>query len=127
MKLNTVFLLCLAAIFFIFGGAYFLYPENMAALAGIQLSSTPARIDIWAIYAGMQIGFGAFLLRSALSHFAIDAALLMVAYIVGGIALLRFLGILYYASFDVYSLSALAFEGPVAVIAWRLFLNHKAP
>jgi hypothetical protein len=125
MKVTTLFLLCVAALFFGFGTAYFLHPEEMAALSGVQLTSTPAKIDVWAIYAGVQIGFGAFLLRSALTHFATDAALLMVAYIVGGIALLRTMGIFYYASFDMFSLGALAFEGPTAIIAWLLFLKHQ--
>jgi hypothetical protein len=90
------------------------------------LLSIPAKIDNWAIYAGVQIGFGAFLMRCALSNFAHDAALLSVAYVVGGIALLRVIGIGYYASFDLFSLGGLAFEAPTAITAWLLFRRMRS-
>lgn len=122
---EKIFLIIVASLFSGFGVAYFLYPLPMSALSGMQLPSIPSQVDVWAIYAGVQIGLGAYLFRSVLSNFAIDASLLMVAYLVGGIALLRTMGIFYYASFDQYSLGALAFEGPVAVVAWILFLQRN--
>jgi hypothetical protein len=122
---EKIFLTLVASLFAGFGVAYFLYPLEMAALSGMQLPSIPSRVDVWAIYAGVQIGLGAYLFRSVLSNFAMDASLLMVAYLVGGIALLRTIGIFYYASFDSYSLAALAFEGPTAIAAWIMFLRYK--
>lgn len=110
-----------------FGIAYFLYPLPMAGLSGLIAPTVPAKIDVWAIYAGVQIGFSAYLFRSILTDFALDASLLMVAYLVGGIALLRCMGIFYYASFDLFSVGALAIEGPVAIIAWLLFLRSNKP
>jgi hypothetical protein len=122
---EKIFLTLVASLFAGFGVAYFLYPLEMAALSGMQLPVIPSRIDVWAIYAGVQIGLGAYLFRSVWSNFAIDASLLMVAYLVGGIALLRTIGVFYYASFDTYSLGALVFEGPAAITAWMLFLRYN--
>ncbi len=123
MNREKLFLTIVASLFSGFGAAYFLYPLEMSALSGMQLPGIPSRVDVWAIYAGVQIGLGAYLFRSVSTNFAIDASLLMVAYLVGGIALLRTLGVFYYASFDQYSLGALAFEGPVSLLAWYLFLQ----
>jgi hypothetical protein len=118
-----IYLLVIGVIFFGFGMAYLVYPITMIELSGMQIPTATSKADTWAIYAGIQIGFGLFLLYCSRNFELFNAGLLSITFIFGGVAIGRTLGMIYFNTFDQYSLSALAFEWPGTLIA--IFLHQK--
>ena len=128
-KFTQIFILIIGLIFLGFGLAYLFFPVTMIELSGMEIPTLVAKVDTWAIYAGIQIGFGVFLILCSKNASLFTAALLSIAFIFGGVAIGRTLGIVYYASYDQYSLSALLFEWPGTLIALFLYksrLKHES-
>jgi Domain of unknown function (DUF4345) len=61
-----LFLALIAATYAIFGFIFLFNPSEMAAMLGVTFLSTAARTDFRAMYGGLEIGVGAFLLVCAL-------------------------------------------------------------
>ena len=105
---NAIFRLCFA---------YLIFPTAMIGLTGMEIQTATAKADVWAIYSGIQIGFGLFLLLCSRKSALYQAALLSIVFILGGVAVGRTLGILIYDAYDTYSFSALAFEWTGSIVA----------
>jgi len=63
-----------AIAFLVFGIAFTFWPEAMAAVMEIRLSTATAHVDFAATYGGFELGFGAFLLLCLRVHFNTHAA-----------------------------------------------------
>lgn len=125
-KIVRFYLVVVGLIFFGFGMAYFLYPVTMIEFSGMKIPTATAKADTWAIYAGIQMGFGLFLLACSRRLELFEAGLLSIAFVFGGVAIGRTLGIFYFSAFDQYSLAALVFEWPGALISiWLLAKSKK--
>jgi hypothetical protein len=124
-KIVTLYLVVVGLIFFSFGMAYFIFPVTMIEFSGMKIPTATAKADTWAIYAGIQIGFGLFLLACSKKLELSEAGLLAIAFVFGGVAIGRTLGMLYFDAFDQYSLAALAFEWPGALISIWLLVKSK--
>jgi hypothetical protein len=120
-----IYLVIIGLIFFSFGMAYFVYPVTMIEFSGMKIPTATAKADTWAIYAGIQIGFGLFLLACSRRLELFEAGLLSIAFVFGGVAIGRTLGIFYFDAFDQYSLAALVFEWPGALISILLLVKSK--
>ena len=112
-------LLGLCGLIFVgYGVACLIDPYLAANNASLTITNGDAFAEMAAMYGGLQTGFGLFCLlcawRPALRH----AGLLMLAFVVGGLALARG-----YGAFDAdwmvggYTWGALAFEAIVAALA----------
>lgn len=93
MKPARIILYIFGAGFVAFGLMGLLLPESLVALIDIELNSVQARTEITAMYGGMQIGIGAFLLMAALNETWIRPAMAAVICMCLGLASARLLGI----------------------------------
>ena len=117
----SIYLLLIGFVFIVFGFAYLFFPSLMIEQSGMQIPTPGSKADAWAMYAGLQIGFGAFLLVCAKEPHLRAAGFLSVAFIFGGIAIGRTLGVMYFQAGDLFNLSALSIEWPGALFALYLF------
>lgn len=125
MKQNmvSIYLFIIGILFIGFGFSYLFFPTEMIALTGMEIQTATAKTDVWAIYSGIQIGFGSYLILCSRYTELYKAGLLSIVFILGGVAIGRTLGILIYEAHDIYSLSALAFEWIGTFVA--LWLNAR--
>ncbi len=121
----SMYLLFVGLVFIAFGLAYLFFPLLMIEQSGMQIPTPGAKADAWAMYAGLQIGFGAFLVLCARHEHLKSAGFLSVAFIFGGIALGRTLGVFYFHAADAFNLSALGIEWPGALFALFLYRKHQ--
>lgn len=125
MKQNIVqiYLIFIGILFISFGFSYLFFPAEMIALSGMEIPTATAKADVWAIYTGIQIGFGLYLLLCSRNLELYKAGLLSIVFILGGVAIGRTLGVLKFEAYDIYSLSAFAFEWAGTFVA--LWLNAR--
>lgn len=76
-----------------FGLAYMLWSVPMARLTEIPLPTPTARIDFAAIYGGVQLGFGAFLLRCARRPDGLAVGLSAATFVLAAIGTVRLLSL----------------------------------
>ena len=126
MKKNIApfYLIFVGLLFAGFGLAYLFYPLLLIEQSGMQTPTAGAKADVWAMYAGLQMGFGLFLLVCAKQSQLQLAGLLCISFIFGGIAIGRTFGVIYYQAFDIFNLSALCLEWPGTLIAIYLYKQH---
>ncbi len=118
------YLLVLAALFGLFGLLYLLFPEPLAASAGIS-ASAGGLTDVRATYGGFQLGFALFLGWSALAPARHPAALLATAAVVGGVGLARLFGLAVDAAPSSFHFVGLAFEVPLTLASVFLFQRAR--
>ena len=121
MTMNKLFLGFVGGIFMLMGVLYALNPSGMLSITGMQIPTSQATIDAVAVYAGIQLGFGGFLIMAARNAALQLAALLSTACILGGLALARTLSMVWLADYDSFHIGALLFEWPIALMAWRSY------
>ena len=125
MKAQTIFLWVMG-VFMIFSGiCYVAMTETVLGLSGMLVPTPTGKIDAWATYGGLMIGFGSWQVRSAWKQESIPATLMVTVYIMGSFAFLRLLGMVVHGFADTFLVAALAFEIPITLLAWWLY--HKAP
>lgn len=81
-----------ALIFAALGVACAVAPERMAAAVGLVAATGTARAEVMAMYGGLELGIGAFLLQCMRRD--LDLALQFVALSLGGLGGLRLVGML---------------------------------
>jgi hypothetical protein len=77
-----------------FGAAFLAYPGDMAAMVSLVLINSSARTDVRAIYGGMELGVGVFLLACALRRDFVRVGLFASACVLVAMATSRFVGLL---------------------------------
>ncbi len=91
--LAQLFLMLAALLFAGFGLASLFQPERIAGMVGIRASTTAGRSEIRAVYGGLELGLGAFLVYCALDAQRLELGLLLVVLTYGAAAVGRMIGI----------------------------------
>jgi hypothetical protein len=102
--------------FVAFGVAYLVDPHGMMELVGLQLTTATAAADVRAIYGGLQLAVGVFLLACARRDDWMLPGLLATSYVFSFVAGARIVGIARDRATDGVTLGALAVEISCAVI-----------
>ncbi len=110
--LAQLFLMLAALLFAGFGLASLFQPERIAGMVGIQPSTTAGRSEIRAVYGGLELGLGAFLVYCALDAQRLELGLLLVVLTYGAAAVGRMIGI--------------ALDRPVEAVTRRILVAEVA-
>lgn len=100
-----------------FGVAFVLRPVEMAGVLHLSLSAPSARIEVRAVYGGMQVGLGVFLLVCAMRRNLLRVGLSAAACVFTGLAVARFFGLMLEGFSQPLMLIVLMLEAMVAVLA----------
>ena len=115
------FILWVTALIFIsYGLACLFWPELPAGYAGLDMLNGDAQVEIGAMYGGLQTAFGIACLLGAVRNDLQRHMLLMVALVVGGLAIGRIYGAFLVAGvgpLGVYTWGAMAFEVTTTLLA----------
>ncbi|MAR90334.1 MAG: DUF4345 domain-containing protein [Pseudomonadota bacterium] len=114
MKLIKGFLL-LNAVAWLFYGIYcLLQPALLTELTGMQITTPTAVTEVRAMYGGVQMAIGVVCLLALFNPGLLRPALVMLTFVMAGLALARTLGLLLDGSTTGYVLGAIAFEAVFA-------------
>lgn len=87
-----VILGCAAGVYIVFGLAFILQPRGLASLVGIGLTTPGSVVDFGAVYGGLELGLGLFLLTCFLRRPWLAPGLALTAMSFGGAFLARLYG-----------------------------------
>ena len=125
--MERAFLFLVAAIIVGYGIACAADPTLPARLAGLSVLSSDGYAELGAMYGGLQIGVGLFLVLGACSPAWQRSALLVCLFVFGPLALLRGVSALRREDpVGSYTLGALAFESFVVIFA-ALLVRRSTP
>ncbi len=124
MSIVRGYLLAIGLLLVAFGVAYLIAPVPMAALAGLDLPTPLALIEVRGFYGGQLVGLGGFILLGVSRPRFVVPGLLLTALSLGGTAFGRIVGILATGSLPPMIVVALILE--IAGSAVAVFLmNHE--
>ena len=116
--LGKVVLWFSAVVFGGYGIVCLISPELPAGYAGLIIDSGDARIELAAMYGGLQTAFGVFCLLGALRNDLYRPALISIVLLAGGLALARLYSTLTGSeTVGSYTYGALVFEFTTAILA----------
>ena len=122
-----VVLWALAVVFVGFGLAALIQPSLMTGPPGLDASAPGAVTEVRALYGGLQLGLGAFLIWAALEPTRWAPALLGYGFIIGAVGDCRFIGLLIDGNWTGFHLFALGFEWITASVALLLWWRLRRP
>ncbi len=120
--LAQLFLMLAALLFAGFGLASLFQPERIAGMVGIRPSTTAGRSEIRAVYGGLELGLGAFLVYCALDAQRLELGLLLVVLTYGAAAAGRMIGIALDRPVETVTRRILVAEVAFAIVGWVLLL-----
>ncbi len=120
--LAQLFLMLAALLFAGFGLASLFQPERIAGMVGIRPSTTAGRSEIRAVYGGLELGLGAFLVYCALDAQRLELGLLLVVLTYGAAAAGRMIGIALDRPVEAVTRRILVAEVAFAIVGWVLLL-----
>lgn len=120
--LAQLFLMLAALLFAGFGLASLFQPERIAGMVGIRPSTTAGRSEIRAVYGGLELGLGAFLVYCALDAQRLELGLLLVVLTYGAAAVGRMIGIALDRPVETVTRRILVAEVAFAIVGWVLLL-----
>lgn len=106
-----------ATIFIGYGLICFLYPGFVASIVSLEPTGESALIELRAMYGGLQMAIGLLALSGALMAELRRPTLLMILFLLGGLALARTLAVMISGIWDFYNLFALVYEISTALAA----------
>ncbi|ARN76028.1 DUF4345 domain-containing protein [Oceanicoccus sagamiensis] len=124
MKLARGFLIFNGLIFGSYGIQCLLDPAVVSELTGMQLSTNTAIIEVRAMYGGLQLTMGLYLLYCAMQIVRVSQGLLVAIFIFAGMAGARSFGLAIDGGDSGYNIAATAYESICGVIA--VFLLQKS-
>ena len=98
-------------------------PGFLEGFAGVAATSTTGKIELVAMYGGLQTGLGILALCGAFRPAYVHAALINVAFLLSGLGLFRLYAALSAGEFSSYTVQGMAFELTFAAIA--IFLLRR--
>lgn len=107
----------LGVVFVVFGGIAMVQPTSMTGPPGIDASALGAMTEVRAVYGGLQLGFGAFLIWAARNGSRWTHALIAYGFLIGGVGLCRLVGLLIEGHWSGFHVFALCFEWITAGLA----------
>jgi hypothetical protein len=123
---TRVFLGIQTLIWLPYGIFCFFRPEFLHTAAGIGLGSATASTEIRAMYGGLQVAIGAMTLAGLLRADLTRTALLLLAFLVTGLATARLAGLGLDGGLSAYTMGGLVFETVTAGLAIKL-LSGASP
>jgi hypothetical protein len=126
MLLGKIILGISALAFVGYGLVSLVSPEVPAGLVDLQMNSGDAFAEVAAIYGGLQTALGVFFLLALINPAHYRAGLLVLLLVMGGLALARFIALWVTAdAIGSYTVSALAFEAAMALLAAYAYWNKN--
>jgi hypothetical protein len=119
------YLLVIGLLLVAFGLAYLIAPAPMAALAGLELPSPLAFIEVRGFYGGQLVGLGGFVLLGVSKPPFVVPGLLLTAFSLGGTAFGRIAGVLAAGSLPPMILAALVLEITGSGVAVLLLIRER--
>lgn len=110
----------LAVVFVAFGVVALIQPSAMTGPPGLDASAAGAVTEVRALYGGLQLGLGAFLIWAVLDPSRWASGLLAYGFLIGAVGDSRFVGLLIDGNWTGFHLFALGFEWTTSLLA--LFL-----
>ena len=109
--LSKIVLWLTALVFIVYGTFILFAPQVPAGLIGFVLTNADARIEMIAMYGGLEIGVGLFCLLGALRQEYEKSSLMFILIVIGGLAISRLCAFaLSSGSVTSYTYSAIAYE-----------------
>lgn len=126
MTIFARLILVLAALMFAGLGVYLLKePGKLDEWIGLRATTAESLTELRALYGGLEIGLGLFLLLCALRQPWISAGCACLVFVCGGIAIARVIGFFIDASFNNMMLGFLATEIVFAVLGAIAWVGHS--
>jgi len=125
MKFSRIVLALSGLVFMGFGVAFLFWPSQMTLRVGIPLVTMTGTTDVRAIYGGLEIGFGVFLLVAAARRTWVIPGLLATLCTLAGMGLSRALGIALDGGPDSITSALLASEVSGAAITLLALLLER--
>ena len=120
MKTAKGFLLCIGLLFLSYGIYCLINPNLLHDLTGMILSDNTALIEVRAMYGGLQITTGIYLIYCALNSQCVPQALILCVFMFAGLAGARAFGLTIDGGDNGYNFSAAIFEAISGIIALAL-------
>lgn len=111
--------------FLCFGVGFAVVPEGMGAFVGLEMPTPAARADVRAIYGGLEVGVGAFLLACARRREWLLPGLVAAGYAFGFVAACRLGGVMRDGATDALTLGAFAVEVGAAALAAYAYRSER--
>lgn len=116
-----LFLLVAGLMWFAYGIYMLICPESLATVAGVSALSTTGRIELRAMYGGLEAAVGVLALVAVVVANLRRSALAALAFVCTGMGGTRLVCALLAGEFSRYTLEGLALEIPLALLAIWLF------
>lgn len=117
MLLSRIILFIQGAMGVIYSAMLLIDPAGLAAYMGLSTLSGDGQAELFAMYIGMSSGVGLLMLYVSFTRRYLAEATFCLAVIISAIALSRLSGLLVYETAS-YTLSALAYDIPMSIVAW---------
>ena len=108
--------------FFLYGGLCLFDPNTPATLTSVHIIGSSGMVETSAMYGGLQLAMGIFLVLSTRSLQRTVIGLEVLAYIMGGLGLARAVGISVYGA-DSYNVGVASYEILCCVLV--CYLRHR--
>lgn len=123
-----IFLAISTLIWLPYGVYCFVHPGYLGEAAGVISMTATGMTEIRAMYGGLQVGIGLLALAGLLHDSFRSQALMMLAFLCGGLCSARIAGAVMDGGFSSYTASALVFEvGSTVAAVWLLRRTQPAP
>ncbi len=122
-KYSRLFLGISALAWLPYGLFCFSMPGFLEKAAGVMSTTPTGLTEIRAMYGGLQMGIGALALAALFREALVRPTIFMLAFLYGGLAGTRVLGLLMDGGPSGYTIFALSFELPATIIAIWLLLK----
>lgn len=109
-----------------YGVFSFFQPTYLGEIAGVMATTPTAQTEIRAMYGGLEAAIGVLCATALLRPAFAQPALIMLAFLSGGLALTRTLGLLLDGSASGYTVGALGFEVFSTTMAIIVARKHEA-
>lgn len=127
MLATRIFLGLCALLWLPYGLLCLANPGSLAEAAGVAATSATGRVELRAMYGGLQSAVGALALAGALRPALAPHALLALGALAAGLALARTVAAALAGSFESYTLGALALEWTMLAAVLGLWRMQPAP
>ena len=117
MLLQRIILFIQGAMGVVYSVLLLIDPAGLAAYMGLSTLSGDGQAELFAMYVGMSSGVGLLMLYASIRCRYLAEATLCLAVIITAIALSRLSGFFVYETAS-YTLSALAYDIPMSIVAW---------
>lgn len=124
MLLSRIILFIQGAMGVIYSAMLLIDPAGLAAYMGLSTLSGDGQAELFAMYIGMSSGVGLLMLYVSFTRRYLAEATFCLAVIISAIALSRLSGLLVYETAS-YTLSALAYDIPMSIVAWWAVRNNS--